>query len=122
MATDPLAAETVLRGLVRFPAGQTGPFARLRVSLRDVGTMDGPAETVAYVDVPDVLVPPEGGDVPFQLRLPAARADAPRTLAWRAHADRTADGEVKAGDLVTTTTMPCDLFGTQELVLTVVPV
>lgn len=108
-----------VRGVLRFPLG--GSYACVRVSLRRVDVLDGPAETVATRELRQVIVPAGGGDVPFDLDLPDLAAHRPADLAWRAHADRGCTGAVDVGDLVTTSTEPLDVEA-QSVILTLTPV
>ncbi|MFN2497250.1 MAG: YbaY family lipoprotein [Pseudonocardiaceae bacterium] len=92
-----------ISGTLRFPPrGEPLDVARVSVTVRDITELDGPARTVAQLDLPAVHVPPDGVDVPFTVD--ADLADPARTFALRAHADVTGSGSVTAGDLVTTTT------------------
>lgn len=90
-----------LAGTVRFPPGEPIEVRTVHVHVRDITEMDGPAETVASVDLPGTKVPATGLEVPFALQVDAS--DPRRIYALRAHADRTGSGEVDPGDLVTTT-------------------
>jgi len=89
-------------GILRLAPGDA-PYRvdRLRVSVRDVTELGGPAPTLAEVVLPGVDVPAGGRDVPFALDV---ELDPSRTYAVRAHADSGASGTVDTGDLVTTTT------------------
>lgn len=73
----------------------------VHVAVRDITEMDGPARTVASVDLPAVAVPEDGLDLPFSIDVDVDVAR--RTYAVRAHADRSGSGVVEPGDLVTTT-------------------
>jgi uncharacterized lipoprotein YbaY len=104
---------------LRFPPlGQPLDVARVRVTVRDITELDGPARTVAQLDLPAVHVPPDGVDVPFTVA--ADLADPARTYALRAHADVTGSGSVTAGDLVTTTAHPVAANNQQPLLLPLV--
>jgi putative lipoprotein len=90
-----------LEGTVRFPPGEPVEAAALHIAVRDITEMDGPAPTVASVDLAHVTVPENGLDVPFAIDVDLG--DPRRTYAVRAHADRSGSGVVEPGDLVTTT-------------------
>lgn len=88
---------------LRFPpCGEPRSIARVRVTIRDVSEPDGPAATVAQLDLPSVQVPATGLDLPVTLR--AELPDPSRSYALRAHADADGSGSVAAGDFVSTTT------------------
>lgn len=92
-----------ISGTLRFPPpGEPLIVARVSITVRDVTELDGPARTLARLDLPAVHVPATGLDLPFtvDVELP----DPARTYALRAHADIDGSGSVNAGDLVTTTT------------------
>ena len=89
-------------------------MAVVRVALRDVTEAGGPAETVAEVGMPDVLVPATGLELPFTLEVDID--DRRRMYALRAHADRSGSGSVDVGDLVTTTTTTVDPGGDEASV------
>jgi hypothetical protein len=88
-------------GILRLPASDS-PYRveRVRVSVRDVTELDGPAPTVAERELPGIEVPATGTDVPFDLD---AELDPRRTYAVRAHASRGHSPEVETGDYVSTT-------------------
>jgi uncharacterized lipoprotein YbaY len=87
-------------GAVRLPpADGAYAIARVRVSVRDVTEADGPAPTVASVELPAVQVPAAGMDLPFTLDVPV---DPRRTYTVRAHGDRDGSGSVESGDFVST--------------------
>ena len=111
----------VIDGTVRFPpSGAPLEVAVVRITVRDVTEMDGPAPTVAEVGLPQVAVPPSGLEPPFSID---AHVDDPRrTYAVRAHADRSGSGEVETGDLVTTTTRMVDASANRPVILDLSPV
>ena len=88
-------------GIVRLPASDA-PYRvdGVRVSVRDVTELDGPAPTVAESELPGLEVPGTGADLPFELD---AALDPRRTYAVRAHATRGGSQEVEVGDFVSTT-------------------
>lgn len=90
-----------LEGTVRFPPGAPMEARSVHIAVRDITEMDGPARTVASVDLPAVAVPEGGLEVPFTIDVDVD--DPRRTYAVRAHADRSGSGVVEPGDLVTTT-------------------
>lgn len=90
-----------ISGTLRFPPrGEPLTVARVRIAVRDVSELDGPARTVAQLDLPGVHVPPAGLELPFTVH--AELPDPARTYALRAHADTDGSGAVNPGDLVTT--------------------
>jgi Type III secretion system lipoprotein chaperone (YscW) len=88
-------------GILRLPPSD-GPYrvARVRVSVRDVTELDGPAETIAERELPGTDVPESGAELPFELDV---ELDPRRTYAVRAHASRGGSPSVESGDLVSTT-------------------
>lgn len=88
-------------GIVRLPASDA-PYRvdGVRVSVRDVTELDGPALTVAERELPGLEVAATGTDLPFELD---ATLDPRRTYAVRAHATRGGSQAVEAGDFVSTT-------------------
>ena len=91
-------AQVRVTGTLRLPPG---PYRveRVRVSVRDVTELDGPAETVAERELPGIEVPAAGADLPFELD---ADLDPRRTYAVRAHASRGGAASVEVGDYVST--------------------
>lgn len=90
-----------ISGTLRFPPrGEPFTVARVHLAVRDVGELDGPARTIAQIDLPGVQVPAAGLELPFTVH--ADLPDPARTYALRAHADVDGSGAVKPGDLVTT--------------------
>ncbi|MGH4026772.1 MAG: hypothetical protein ACRDRV_19540 [Pseudonocardiaceae bacterium] len=90
-----------ISGTLRFPPrGEPFTVTRVHLAVRDVSELDGPARTVAQLDLPGVQVPATGLEVPFTVH--AELPDPARTYALRAHADTDGSGSVKPGDLVTT--------------------
>jgi hypothetical protein len=89
-------------GTIRLPPGD-GPYRveSIRVSVRDVTELGGPAETIAERELPGMEVPASGADVPFDLEVDL---DPRRTYAVRAHASRGGSASVEAGDYVSTST------------------
>ena len=87
-------------GILRLPPAE-GPYRvdRVRVSVRDVTELDGPAETVAERELPGLDVDASGAEVPFELD---ADLDPRRTYAVRAHASRGGSASVEIGDYVST--------------------
>lgn len=91
-------AMAIVAGVLRMPPGG-GTYDRVRVSVRDVTQFDGPAQTVAVQDLPRVVVPDTGLELPFTLD---ADLRPGHTYVVRAHADRGGTGSVEPGDLVST--------------------
>ena len=90
-----------ISGTLRFPPRREPlTVARVHIAVRDVSELDGPASTIAQLDLPGVQVPADGLELPFTVQ--AELADPARTYALRAHADTDGSGAVKPGDLVTT--------------------
>lgn len=87
-------------GILRLPPGD-GPYRvdRVRVSVRDITELDGPAETVAARELPGMEIPATGADLPFELD---ADLDPRRTYSVRAHASRGGSASVEIGDYVST--------------------
>jgi hypothetical protein len=87
-------------GILRLPPSDS-PYRvdRVRVSVRDVTELDGPAETVSERELPGMEVPASGADLPFELD---ADLDPRRTYAVRAHASRGGSASVETGDYVST--------------------
>lgn len=90
-----------ISGTVRFPSGEPLEVEAVHVTVRDITDLDGPAPTVASLELPAARVPATGLDLPFTLD--ADVSDPRRMYAVRAHADRSGSGAVEPGDLVTTT-------------------
>lgn len=88
--------------MLRLPPGDD-PYRveRIRVSVRDVTELGGPAETIAERELPGMEVPAAGAAVPFELD---ADLDPRRTYAVRAHASRGGSAGVEVGDYVSTST------------------
>jgi hypothetical protein len=88
-------------GILRLPP-RDGPYRvdRVRVSVRDVTELDGPAATVAEQELPGTEVPESGAELPFEIDVVL---DPRRTYTVRAHAPRGESASVEAGDLVSTT-------------------
>lgn len=90
-----------ISGTLRFPPREEPlTVARVHITVRDVSELDGPARTVAQLDLPGVQIPAAGLELPFTMH--ADLPDPARTYALRAHADADGSGAVKPGDLVTT--------------------
>lgn len=91
-----------VNGILRLPPS-AGPYRvdRVRVSVRDVTELDGPAATVAEQELPGTEVPESGAELPFEIDV---ELDPRRTYAVRAHASRGDSPSVEPGDLVSTTT------------------
>jgi putative lipoprotein len=88
-------------GILRLPPGDRSyGFTRVLLSVRDVTELDGPAPTVATIELPRVDVPDVGADLPFAFEV---ELDPHRTYVVRVHADRNGSGAVEPGDFVSTT-------------------
>lgn len=89
-----------MTGILRLPPSD-GPYRvdRVRVSVRDVTELDGPADTVAERELPGTEVPESGADLPFEIDV---EFDPRRTYAVRGHASRSDSANVEAGDFVST--------------------
>lgn len=90
-----------ISGTLRFPPGGQIKVTAVRVTVHDITEFDGPASTVASLDLPSTAVPATGLDLPFTLDVDVS--DPRRMYSVRAHADRSGSGVVEPGDLVTTT-------------------
>ncbi len=108
----------IVAGVLRLPPGG-GTFDRVRVSVRDVTQFDGPARTVAVQDLPRVVVPDTGLELPFTLD---AELEPGHSYVVRAHADRGGTGAVEPGDLVSTTAYEVGPAGRTGVVVPLQPV
>jgi putative lipoprotein len=109
-----------ITGALRFPpSNEPLRVARVEVTVRDITELDGPAPTVARVELPGLEVPREGSNVPVAIE---AELDSNRTYAIRAHADVSGSGVVEVGDLVTTEAHVVRPAGDRTLVLPLHPV
>jgi putative lipoprotein len=91
----------IVSGVIRFPSLAGGLTVRtLRVSIRTVAPADAPdTELAAAVVASDIVVPPSGTSVPFEIPVDLPTGT---EVAVRAHADVTGTGRVQVGDLVST--------------------
>lgn len=111
-------AMAIVAGVLRMPPGG-GTYHRVRVSVRDVTQFDAPAQTVAVEDLPRVVVPDTGLELPFTLD---ADLQPGHTYVVRAHADRSGTGSVESGDLVSMTAHEIGPAGRTGVVVPLHPV
>jgi putative lipoprotein len=83
--------------------------ALLRVEVRDAAVADAPSVLLAARSWPGVSTGP-GQELPFTVEVADVPAGAVLTL--RVHVDRTGDGIVRAGDLLSTQFQPIPSTGT----------
>ena len=110
---------TRLRVSVRVPGDEPMPSrGTVRVSVEDVSRADAPAPQLAAAAFPSAR-PAAGMLGPFELTaelLPGAH------YAVRVHLDRSGDGRIAAGDLVSVARQPVEAAGEVELEVPVRPV
>ena len=93
-----------IHGSIQLPADAPElPLKHLILELRDVSEADAPSTVVAKWARDNVTLEPNGR-VPFQIDVP--EIDEHRSLSFRVHGSRDGSDEVKAGDLITTTSNP----------------
>lgn len=82
-----------------------GPVASISITIQDVSRADAPAVDLVSVTIPAGETAPVAGQaIPFSI--PVATDDARITYSVRARVDRDGDGQVRSGDLVSTTHNP----------------
>ena len=90
----------IISGRVQFPPTSEPLVVRvLRVSIRTIAPADAPDTELSSRVLADIVVPPGGTSVPFEV---AVDVPADTQVAVRAHADIAGTGRVQVGDLVST--------------------
>ena len=90
------------------PADAPSAVARAVVEVRDVSYADARAPVIASITLPDAVVRPNGR-IPFELSAP--EPDAGQQLSLECHIDITGGGDVTAGDLLSTQSVPVPAAG-----------
>jgi uncharacterized lipoprotein YbaY len=96
-------------GDVVLPANITNTKAGVMiVEVRDVSMMDVPSKVIAEQRLSGVTLEPNGR-IHFELQTPDLESN--RSLALRVHISMDGSGQVKSGDLLTTTNYPVPTSG-----------
>jgi uncharacterized lipoprotein YbaY len=98
-----------IKGEIILPANApTTKAKQVLVEVRDVSMADAPSKVVAEQRLENVNLKP-GGRIKFKATVPEVEAN--RTLALRVHISLDGSGQVKSGDLLTTTYDPVPTTG-----------
>jgi uncharacterized lipoprotein YbaY len=95
-----------VRGRIALPPEIPAEKARaVVVQVEDVSRMDAPSEVLAQQRFENVDLE-EGGELPFEVQVPADLVDQRRRYSMRVHVDVNGTGNVTKGDYVSTASYP----------------
>jgi len=102
---DVPAGSRTVRGEIALPEGEPGERAAcVLIQVEDVSRLDAPSVVVGEQRIDDVAL--DGGNVPFEVEVPAGLIDDRAMYSLRVHVDVSGSGEVEHGDLITTQSYP----------------
>jgi uncharacterized lipoprotein YbaY len=98
-----------IQGAIVLPTNAPrGIGRRVTVEVRDVSVQDAPSIVIARKDLTDVTLEPTG-QLNFELEVPDV--DASHALSLRVHISMDGSGQIKDGDLLTTSSCPITPHG-----------
>ncbi len=116
MTHDPSTPRAV-RGRIALPSEiPVEKATAVVVQVQDVSRMDAPSEVLAEQRFEHVDLE-EGGELPFEVQLPADLVDQRRRYSMRVHVDVNGTGNVTKGDYVSTASYPVLTEGDDDLLL-----